>query len=615
MCGIVGVFERRGVEPERRVLDAMTDRLLHRGPDGRGTYVHGGVGFGHRRLSIIGVSDGAQPMANEDRTVWVTYNGEIYNYLELKRALEEAGHVFKTRSDTEVLVHGWEEWGEELVHKLRGIYAFAIHDQRARLVFAVRDRLGVKPFYYHLSPERFVFASEPKALLLHPEVPKRPDLDAIQLYLRYGYFPAEHAAFEGIKQLEPGSFALVREGEARLRRYWIPPALGTGAETGSRDAIAEAMDRLIDDAVESELMSEVPLGAFLSGGIDSSTVAAAMAKSPRPHDRPRTFCIGFEHPDYDESGHSKNIAESLKLDHTVEILSVKDLALLETLVDVYDEPFADSSAIPTFALCKMARKHVTVALSGDGGDEVFAGYRRYKKLARFVELPSPLRRAASEAARFYPNEMPGSGTLRILSLPTAAQYETELSQPMHVLAEVVDRELFARPPKWTIGELFENAPGESLVAKAQWCDLVSYLPCDILTKVDRASMAHALEVRVPLLDHQFVEWAARLPESETFGGGEGKVALKDHLARRVPRELFTRPKMGFGVPLEYWLGGDDGLKQIADRLRSRHPQRRFFAPIDSDSFDRLASGKSRHDFSGVIWSLLFLEAWWQKHFR
>jgi asparagine synthase (glutamine-hydrolysing) len=611
VCGIVGVFERRSGAVDQRTLDAMTDRLAHRGPDGRGTYLHRGVGFGHRRLSIIGLSDGAQPMANEDRTVWVTYNGEIYNYLELKSSLEALGHVFRTHSDTEVLVHGWEAWGTDLVHKLRGIYAFALHDQKARTVFAVRDRLGVKPLYYVLTPERFLFASEAKALLIHPEVKKRPDLDGLNLYLRHGYLPARYTAFEGMRQLEPGSCLRVTHDDHAMRTYWTPPPLGSGPRP--RDVEQEIAGEL-EDAVESELMSEVPLGAFLSGGIDSSTVAAAMARSKRLTERPRTFCIGFPQREYDESTHSMRVAEHLGLNHHVEILSIKELALLESLVDVYDEPFADASAIPTYALCKMARRHVTVALSGDGGDEVFAGYNRYRKLAEHIELPSLARRAAKGASRLYPKGLRGSGKLKMYSLPRGQQYEQVISYPEEQIALLVGPELSERRPPWSIAELYDRAPGETIVQKAQWVDLVSYLPGDILVKVDRASMAHGLEVRVPLLDHRFVEWASRLPNDLTFGSGEGKIALKDHLARSVPRGLFDRPKMGFGVPLEYWVGGDSGLKEIGDRLRARHPRKLFYAPIDVPAFEELARDRGRADQSALVWSLLFLEAWWQKNF-
>lgn len=609
MCGIVGIFERRSGVPLPRLLDAMTDRLAHRGPDGRGTYIHENVGFGHRRLSIIGVSDGAQPMSNEDGTVWVTFNGEIYNYLALKAELEGLGHVFRTHSDTEILVHGYEAWGTKLPERLRGIFAFALHDQRARKVFAVRDRLGVKPLYYWLTTERLLFASEPKALLLHPELPRRPDLSAIQLYLRYGYIPAPFSAFDGMRQLEPGRTLLVGEQDARVEQYWSPPVIGGDREIPGLD---RELDRLVDDAVESELMSEVPLGAFLSGGVDSSTVAAAMANSSRLTSRPRTFCIGFPHREYDESGHSRRVAAHLRLDHHVEILSIEDLALLDTLVDVYDEPFADSSAIPTFALCKMARKHVTVALSGDGGDEVFAGYRRYKKLAKYIELPALARKAVENAARFYPKSFRGAGTLRMASLPRGRQYDADISNAQHLLESIVSPDILRCDPGWSISDLYERAPGDTDVQRAQWVDLVSYLPGDILVKVDRASMANALEVRVPLLDHVFVEWAARLPSTQTFGDGEGKIALKNHLARRVPRDLFERPKMGFGVPLSYWVGGEGGLLKICDRLRSARKDRSFSSPLDARKVEALAHDRTRHDPSQLIWTLLFLEAWWQK---
>lgn len=610
MCGITGIFHRREGQPAEKVLDAMTDTLVHRGPDGRGTYIHQGVGLGHRRLSIIGLSDGQQPMPNRTREVWVTYNGEIYNYLLLKEELESLGYVFRTHSDTEVIVHGYEAWGDKVVERLRGIFAFVIYDQRTTRLLAVRDRLGVKPLYYHLTPSLFLFGSEPKALLAHPEMPKRPDVDAVKLCLQYGYPPAHYSAFWGMQQLEPGCTLVVTRDTYRAQRYWTPPELGSG-DPANADS---ELDRQVDETVAIELMSEVPLGAFLSGGVDSSVVAASIAKNPKLIERPRTFCIGFPEPEYDESGFSRQVADSLGLDHTVETMSIDSLGLLDRLVDIYDEPFGDSSAIPTFALCKMARQHVTVALSGDGGDEVFGGYRRYKKLYGYRELPSLARRASRMVAHRMPSGVRGQGRFERMSMTMPNQYEHEITlfQKRHfeeLMTPDLDREV-----DWSLADLFARAPGSTPVLKAQWVDLMSYLPGDILTKVDRASMANSLEVRVPLLDHVFVEWAATLPPHKMFGDGRMKVALKDHLARRVPRHLVDRPKMGFGVPLEYWLGGDGGLSRIAEGLKAKHPQRKFYSPLRSNAVDEIVRQHGHHDMTALVWMSLFLERWWQRFF-
>ncbi len=586
----------------------MTDRLEHRGPDGRGTHIAGGVGLGHRRLSIIGLGDGAQPMTNEDRTVWVTYNGEIYNYQSLRRELEELGHTFATSSDTEVIVHGYEAWDVGVVERLRGIFAFVVLDETRNRLLAARDHVGVKPLYYHLTPELFLFGSEPKALLAHPQMPKRPNLDAIYLALRYGYVPAPYAAFEGMQQLEPGSLLVVTETASQARRYWTPPFMGTGAPVDPN----EALDQLIDDTVGIELMSEVPLGAFLSGGIDSSIVAAAMAHSERLDDRPRTFCIGFPEADFDESPHSRAVADVLGLDHTVEMVSIDELDLLDRLVEVYDEPFFDASAIPTYALSKMTRRHVTVALSGDGGDELFAGYRRYAKIAECSALPAGARGLMSLVSRAYP-DVRGKDSVHRLTGDIAAQYDYLLSVPHWRVEQIAEGPLH-REVDWSLRKLFQRAPGDDVVQKAQWCDLMSYLPGDILTKVDRASMANSLEVRVPLLDYQMVEFAARVPSAHTFGDGQLKVALKRHLGKRVPPSIFDRPKMGFGVPLGYWLGGDGGLVNKSRQLRSRHPKNRFFSPIRPESIEDLERRHGRVDLSHQVWALVFLETWWQRHF-
>ena len=588
----------------------MTDALTHRGPDGRGTYIHEGVGLGHRRLSIIGLSDGQQPMSNHRKDLWVTYNGEIYNYVALKDELGAMGYPFSTHADTEVIVQGWDAWGPAVVERLRGIFAFVLYDHGKALLFGARDRLGVKPLYYALTPRLFLFGSEPKAVLRHPDMPCRPDLDGVRLSLQFGYLPAHFSAFEGLRQLEPGSTITVTASESRGDRYWTPPGLGMG----DPENVDEELDRRLDEAVEIELMSEVPLGAFLSGGIDSSVVAASIAHNPRLTDRPRTFSIGFPEPAYDESPHARAIAESLNLGHHMETVEGGALGLLDRLVDVYDEPFGDASAIPTYALCEMATRHVTVALSGDGGDEVFGGYRRYQRLAGYRQLPGLARRVSAFASRRYPMGVRGGGHLERLALELPAQYELEITLfgPRHV-KDFLQPELH-REVDWSLSSLFRAAPGDGPVQKAQWVDLMTYLPGDILTKVDRASMAHSLEVRVPLLDHEFVEWAATLPPHLAFGGGVGKVALKDHLARRVPRRLFDRPKMGFGVPLERWLHGDGGLAGMAKRLRSRHPKNRFFSPIRADAVDELVRIHGHVNMTAAVWMLLFLETWWQKFF-
>ena len=610
MCGVTGIFHRKGGRPDERVLDTMTDALAHRGPDGRGTYLHQGVGLGHRRLSIIGVSSGQQPMSNPRKDLWVTYNGEIYNYIQLKDELGAMGYAFTTQTDTEVIVQGWDAWGPRVVERLRGIFAFVLYDQRKNLLFGARDRLGVKPFYYHLTPSLFLFGSEPKAVLRHPDMPCRPDLDGVKLSLQYGYLPTHFSAFDGLQQLEPGSILTVTPDDVHLERYWTPPGLGMG----NPDDVDAEFDRRLDEAVEIELMSEVPLGTFLSGGVDSSVVAASIAYNASLTERPRTFSIGFPEPEYDESPHAKAIAEALGLEHHVERIEMDALGLLGRLVDVYDEPFGDSSAIPTYALCEMTARHVTVALSGDGGDEVFGGYRRYQKLAGYRELPGLARRLSAFASRRVPSGVRGGGRLERMGLELPAQYEHEITlfgprQVKDLLHPPLHREV-----DWSLTSLFRIAPGHGPIQKAQWVDLMTYLPGDILTKVDRASMAHSLEVRVPLLDHEFVEWAATLPPRWAFGDGVGKVALKEHLARRLPRALFDRPKMGFGVPLEHWLDGDGGLATIARRLRSRHPKGRFFSPIRTEAVDELVRIHGHANTTASVWMLLFLETWWQKYF-
>jgi asparagine synthase (glutamine-hydrolysing) len=583
----------------------MTDRLSHRGPDGRGVWHSGPVGLGHRRLAVVGLATGQQPMSDRSGRVHVTYNGEIYNYRTLRKQLEADGYVFETASDTEVLVHGYQAWGRGMVHRLRGMFAFALYDAKQRWVFAARDRVGIKPFYYFLSPDLFAFASEPKGLLLHPDVPRRPNLDAVHLAALYGYVPPPYCAFEGLMQLAPGAMLTVGHERARVDSYWTCPELGSG--THSFDMAA--FEAKLDDAVSSELMSEVPLGTFLSGGIDSSVVTASASRQVNGL---RTFSMGFAEPRYDESAFAQEVASVFHTNHHREIMDIEGLDLLEALVDIYDEPFGDSSAMPTYALSRMTRKFVTVALSGDGGDEVFGGYRRYQKLHGFHALPRPIRWAANAMQAVMPSGVRGQQRLQRSSMDLGAQYDFEnrMLSPRDEQA-VLTEDLRSRGMGGWLTELFRNAPGEG-VQRAQWVDFVSYLPGDILTKVDRASMAHGLEVRVPLLDHEFIEAVAGYPPELLFGGGEGKVALKRYLRMKLPGPLVNRPKMGFGVPLELWLGGQGGLRARFDRLRDHHPRRGFFAPIHGPAVDALLNRVPVP--TSALWNLLFLESWWQKNF-
>lgn len=610
MCGIAGIFHRRGGRPSEAALDAMTDSLAHRGPDGRGTVIHEGVGLGHRRLSIIGVKDGAQPMSDGGQ-IWVSYNGEIYNHKALRAELEAEGCVFRTGADTEVLVHGYRRWGEALPRRLEGIFAFVIHDREQGRLLCARDPLGVKPLYLHLTPELFLFGSEPKAILAHPEAPHRPDLPALSLYARYGYVPAPYCAFEGLSQLEPGCCLRV-EADAEARwRYWLPPAAGSGLHSDAGGAFEAELDR----AVGAQLMSEVPLGAFLSGGIDSSSVVASMCAQADLQEAPRSFTIGFSEAQYDESEHARRVAEALGSPLTVERVSMEALDLLDKLIDIYDEPFADSSAIPTYSLCEMTRRHVTVALSGDGGDELFGGYRRYQKLDSYGSLPPNLRGLSGGLAALLPSTLPGQGRLERLGLELAAQYDREISvfsEPQ--LKASFSPALSEAEREWSVAELYARAPSGGAVQRAQWADLMSYLPGDILTKVDRASMACSLEVRVPLLDHRFVEWGLGLPSARGFAGGRMKLALKEHLARRLPKEIIDRPKMGFGVPLTRWLKSAGGLAGLDQKLRARHPKGAYFSPIRPGAIQALTAAHGHVDHSQRAWSLLFLERWWQKNF-
>ncbi|HYM43378.1 MAG TPA: XrtA/PEP-CTERM system amidotransferase [Steroidobacteraceae bacterium] len=630
MCGITGIADLRG---ERHVdeplLRSMNALLSHRGPDGDGFHFEPGLGFGHRRLSIIDLAGGRQPLYNEDGTVVVTFNGEIFNFMEIESELVRRGHVFRTRSDTEVIVHAWEEWGPECLRRFNGMFAFALWDQRKRQLFIVRDRLGVKPLYYTELPDgRLVFASELKSILLVPEVQRRIDPQAVEEYFALGYVPDPKTIYRDIRKLPPGHYLLGQRGEgrARLNCYWDVPLAGAPlAGVELHNAEAELRDRL-KESVRKRLVSDVPLGAFLSGGIDSSAVVAMMREIGAG---PILTCsIGFREPRYDESRFAELVAAVKHTDHKTEVVEASDYDLIERLVDIYDEPYADSSAIPTYRVCQLARRHVTVALSGDGGDEDFIGYRRYRLFAmeeRVRALLPPRARAAifGPLGRLYPKldwaprPLRARTTLQALARSSVDAYLHGVS----ICSGEMRSALFSADLRGELGgyrtdELFHaHVAGKSFASPlscVQYLDFKTYLPGDILTKVDRASMAHSLEVRTPFLDYEFVEWAARLPARMKLRGGEGKYLLKQALRPLLPAEVLFRAKMGFAVPLDVWFRGP--LRQhIADVVAGpRLAQCGLFEP---NTLRRLVADhqSGRRDHSAPLWSLLMFDGFLRRH--
>ncbi len=624
MCGITGIVDlkaERGVD--ERLLRHMNALLTHRGPDGDGFHFEPGCGLGHRRLSIIDLAGGKQPLYNEDHSVVVTFNGEIFNFMEIEAELKRRGHTFRTRSDTEVIVHAWEEWGVDCLARFNGMFAFALWDRRQKTLFLVRDRLGVKPLFYALLEDgRVVFGSELKAVLACPDVPRRIDPVAIEEYFAFGYVPDPKTIYRDVRKLEPGAYLCVRRGAPTPLpvRYWDVPLAGerTPAEPAAR--WEEELRARLKEAVRKRLVSDVPLGSFLSGGIDSSAVVAMMREIGT--ERILTCSIGFREPRYDESMYARMVAEAKHTDHRAETVEASDYGLLERLVGIYDEPYADSSAIPTYRVCQLARRHVTVALSGDGGDEDFIGYRRYRLFAAEerirARVPAGLRRALfGPLGRLYPKldwaprVLRGKTTFQGLARDTVGAYLHGVSicaeeTRARIYSEDFRRELGGR----SAADVFRaHVAGKTFadpMALVQYLDYKTYLPGDILTKVDRASMAHSLEVRTPFLDYEFVEWAARLPSSVKLRGGEGKYLLKKSLEPLLPRAVLYRAKMGFAVPLDVWFRGS--LREhIADAVRG--PRLASSGVFDPRALNTVVEEHvaGRRDHSAVLWSLLMFD--------
>ncbi|HVH30694.1 MAG TPA: asparagine synthase (glutamine-hydrolyzing) [bacterium] len=613
MCGIVGILSLSGQPVAQNEIRAMCAALIHRGPDDEGCYIGHGVGLGMRRLSIIDLASGHQPICNEDGSVWVVFNGEIYNFRELRHELESRGHRFTSETDTEAIVHLYEEYGSHFVDRLRGMFAFALWDARRQQLVLARDRLGIKPLYYTESGGRLVFASELKAILQLPSIDRRLNWRAVQHLFTWSTTPATESILEGIRKLEPGHVLIARHGNApRLERYWdvrFAPDYGR-----SEAYFLERLQELLYETVRLHLVSDVPLGAFLSGGIDSSSVVAMMA---RAGSRPiKTFSIGFADQDYSELAYARLVADAFGTDHHELVLEPDVIKDLDNLVWFLDEPFGDSSAIPTYMVSKLAAQHVTVVLSGDGGDELFAGYDRYlveERERRFRFIPDPLRGALRTMTTLLPAGLRGRNFLRHILLPYPERYldtvalfgkakQRTLFRP-DVLELVTGHDPWGAPARWL------SDGGDHWLSALQNLDLHTYLPLDILTKVDRMTMAHSIEARPPLLDHKLVEFAATIPPDLKLHRGVTKSIFKRALRGILPDPVIDRPKRGFAIPLGRWFRGQ--LHQFVRELLLSETSRRrgIFNPgYVEDLIRRRARGRAL-DLDLELWTLISFELW------
>jgi asparagine synthase (glutamine-hydrolysing) len=623
MCGIVGIFETRGRgEISRPKLARMNNRQRHRGPDDEGYLVEPGIGLGHRRLSIIDLATGHQPLYNEDGSVGVVFNGEIYNYQELIPELVSLGHVFRTRSDTEVIVHAWEAWGESCVKRFRGMFAFALWDRNRETLFLARDRLGVKPLFYAWLPGgTIIFGSELKALMEHGGWSTELDARAIEDYFALGYVPEPRTIYSQVAKLPPAHTLVVKRGEAppSPREYWDVRFTLDNRIT-ERDAQEELILRL-RESVRLRMIADVPLGAFLSGGVDSSAVVSVMAGLSK--EPVNTCSIRFSDAAYDESAWAEQVATRYGTRHRVEDVESDDFDLIDELARLYDEPYADSSAIPTYRVCQLARRHVTVALSGDGGDEGLGGYRRYRLHAAEERLRSTMSASlrkplfgwlgrAYPKADWAPRVLRAKSTFQALARDSVGAYFHSVS----IFRDDMRRQLYSRAFKASLdgydaSDTFrrhaQRVEVDDPLALVQYLDMKTYLVGDINTKVDRASMAHSLEVREPLMDHPLLEWLGTLPSSYKLRGGVGKALLKDAMKPYLPDDLMHRPKQGFAVPLARWFRGPlrDRMRHaiLGDRLEATGLfDRRYLNELVEDH----ASGA--RDYSAPLWTLLMFDA-------
>lgn len=621
MCGIAGFIVQKGPCAGKRQakLEVMCDLIRHRGPDGRGMLVRDNVALGMTRLAIIDLKGGSQPIFNEDESIAVIFNGEIYNYRELKSELEKLGHRFKTNSDTETIVHAYEEFGTDCVHHLRGMFAFAVYDFKNQKLFLARDRVGKKPLFYCMTPDGdFVFGSELKVLLEYGKMNREINPVALDAYLTFGYVPEEFCIFKNVYKLLPGHFLIYQHGRIKTQKYWDFIFEPTEKPRTEAEYI-ELLREKIKEAVKIRLISEVPLGAFLSGGVDSSTVVAMMSKLL---DKPvKTFSIGFNEDTFNELKFTRIVAKHFQTEHHEFIVTPDFVKIIEDLIWYFDEPFADSSALPTYMVSKMARDYVTVVLSGDGGDELFAGYTRYlgaRKKETFQKIPGFLKKGLRVTSKLLPHWMRGKYYLYNISLDFIDGYIDSVSYFNDLRKNLLYTSEFKETLNGCLGlgkELYrriaEGVRTGNLIDNLLYLDSKTYLPSDILVKVDRASMAVSLEVRAPLLDQELIKFVGTIPANLKLNCGETKYIFKKAMKGIVPNEILYREKQGFGMPINEWINAQlkDQMTEILSDKRTK--ERGYFRTKYIETLlEEHRTG--RRDWSGALWNLWILELWHRK---
>jgi asparagine synthase (glutamine-hydrolysing) len=614
MCGIAGFIDlEQKQEDAEALLDRMCKVIRHRGPDDQGVWLENGAGLGMRRLSIIDLSGGHQPIFNEDHTVCVVFNGEIYNYQSLQQTLKEHGHQFSTNSDTEVIVHAYEEYGDDCVKYLRGMFVFALWDQTRHKLLAARDRFGKKPFNYYWDGQRFIFGSEIKSIL-EADIPREINPIALDEYLLYRYVPTPLTLFKNIMKLPAAHVLVYENGKVSTKPYWDIPF--TPTNTDDEATALERIRTLLTDAVQVRLMSEVPLGAFLSGGVDSSVVVGLM--SQMMSQPVKTFSIGFEEDMYSELPYARKVAKHFNTDHHEFIVKSDLVSVLPQLVWAFDEPFGDSSMLPTYYVSKMAREHVTVVLTGDGGDEIFGGYEQYQREYKIHRIPTPLRSALGYTSRILPDGVRGKkrfgtwlkdyGTRSIEAFMLLPDYPRPSLYTADFFECVHEHNPFARQLS-----AYQRTNNLDVTASMQYVDAHMYLTDDILVKVDKASMLNSIETRAPLLDQELAEYVTSLPASLRMHQGRQKYLLKKIAAELLPAEILTRPKQGFSIPLSQWFRHDmtsyahDVLSSTRARQRGIFQQSFIEKLLQTESSSRLAN------HSQALWTLLCLELWFQTY--